>query len=207
MIESTNEVRSMSTNTVKLLAAIILLSPTSLAPLFAQEAIVNAARGNASIVKLFPPVYPPVAKQTRVIGDVELALLVRPDGSIESATVVSGHPLLKQAALDSAQRSQFLCKDCDKGPRSFQMTYSFLLGPTVYCTDSSALAKADEQEESYPRVVQSQNRITLYDQPIGTCDVAFKVTEKKVRSIKCMFLWRCGLADWHEEPLNGPTDH
>ena len=188
---------------MKLLATIILLS-ASVAPLLAQETTGNAIQRNVSVVKLFPPVYPPVAKQVRVIGDVQLALLIRPDGSIESATVVSGHPLLKQAALDSAQHSQFACKDCDKEPRSFQMTYSFQLGATVYCTESSAPAKADEQEKSYPRVVEAENHITVIDRPVGTCDLAFKIIGKKVRSIKCMYLWKCGLADWHEEPLNGP---
>jgi len=190
----------MSNNTVKLLATLILLS-TSVAPVLAQETIGNAPQDKVSIVKLFPPVYPSVAKQTRITGDVQVALLVRPDGSLESATFVSGHPLLKQAALDSAQHSQFVCKDCGKELRSFQMTYSFQLGPTVYCTESSAPAQVSEKGESYSRVVQSTNHITLYDQPIGTCDLAFQVTEKRVRSIKCLFLWKCGLAEWHEEQL------
>ena len=186
-----------------LLAAIILL-PVSIARVSAQETNDRATQGAVSVAKLVPPVYPPVAKQTRTTGDVQLSLVVRADGTIESASAMSGHPLLKQAALDSAEHSQFVCENCDKEPRPFQMTYSFQLGPTVYCTESSAPTKADEQKESYPRVVQAENHVTLYDRPVGTCDLAFKIVEKKVRSIKCMYLWKCGLADWHEEPLNEP---
>ena len=134
---------------------------------------------SVSVAQLLPPLYPPLAKQVRVTGNALLTLVVRADGNIESATVVSGHPLLKQAALDSAQHSQFACEACDKEPRSFQMTYSFQLGPAVYCAESSVSPKTDEQQEFYPRVTQSQNHVVIYDRPIGTCDVATTI-EKKV---------------------------
>lgn len=196
----------MSGNISRLLVIIILLCG-SIVRLPGQEANSSTTQSSISVAKLLPPVYPTVAKQAHVSGDVRLTLVVRGDGSVESATVVSGHPLLKQAALDSAQHSQFACDDCEKGPRSFEMTYSFELGPTVYCTESSGPPKADKENESYPRVVQVHNQITLYDRPVGTCDLAFKITERKVRSIKCLYLWKCGLADWHEEPLNAPHSH
>jgi TonB family protein len=180
----------------------LFLVATSRLP--AQEAKSGETHSDISIVKLFPPVYSPLAKQARITGDVQLTLMIRPDGSVDSATVQSGHPLLKQAALDSAQRSQFACEGCGKEVRSVQMVYSFQLDPTVYCTESSGTPNADKREDSYPRLTQAGNHITVIDQPVGTCDPAFKITEKKVRSIKCMYLWKCGLADWHEEPLSGP---
>jgi TonB family protein len=185
----------------RLLVAIVSLS-VSMVRLPAQETNDTATQGSVFVAKLAPLLYPPLAKQTRTVGDVQLALVIRADGSIESASIVSGHPLLKQAALDSAEHSQFVCTKCDKAPRAFQMTYSFQLGPTVYCTESSLPEEPNEQEESYPRLVQAENHITLYDRPVGTCDLAFKIVERKVRSIKCMYLWKCGVADWHEEPLN-----
>jgi TonB family protein len=194
----------MSYNIAKALATIILfLVPTTW--LRAQEAKSGDTHlRHASVVKLSSPVYPPLAKQTRITGDVRLNLIVRADGSIESVTVESGHPLLKQAALDSAQQSQFGCEWCGKEASSVQMVYSFQLGPTSYCTGASSPHNEDKREESYPRVMQEENHITVIDQPVGTCDLAFKITEKRVRSIKCMYLWKCGLADWHEEPLNRP---
>jgi len=187
----------------RLLVSFILLL-VSIARTPAQETNYRATLGRVSMAKLVPPVYPPVAKQARITGDVQLALVLRADGTIESASTISGHPLLQQAALDSAEHSQFVCEDCDKEPQPFRMIYSFQLGPAVYCTESSASTKADAQEESYPRVVRAENHVTLYDRPVGTCDLAFKMVERKVRSIKCMYLWKCGLADWHEEPLNEP---
>jgi TonB family protein len=177
----------------KLLATVIVLS-AAVAAFAAQNADNGSNQESVVLTNLFQPVYPPLAKQTRITGDVELALEVKADGSLESAVVVSGHPLLKQAALDSAQRSQFACRNCGEGVRSFQMSYSFQLGPTRYCTEVSSVTKSDEKQESYPRVIQSQNHITLVDQPVGTCDLAFTVTYKRVRSAKCLYLWRCGSA-------------
>jgi hypothetical protein len=42
---------------------------------------------NFVVTKLFQPVYPSLAKQTRITGDVELTLGLRKDGSLESVDV------------------------------------------------------------------------------------------------------------------------
>src|SRR5260370_41556956 len=174
----------------KLLATMIVFF-AALARFPAQNAGSTSTQEQENLVltKLFPPIYPPLAKQTRITGDVELTLEVRADGSLKSAIVVSGHPLLKQAALDSAQRSQFACRKCDQEVRPLHVLYSFQLGPTSYCAEASGTSKADQSQESYPRVMQSQNHITVVDQPIGTCDLAADL--KKVRSLKCLYLWKC----------------
>jgi protein TonB len=55
----------------------------------------------AKLITKVPPVYPDVARQARISGTVELQVLINPTGHIQSAAVVSGHPLLRQAALDA----------------------------------------------------------------------------------------------------------
>jgi protein TonB len=50
------------------------------------------------------PVYPQIARQARISGTVELAAIIGEDGHIQSLTVVSGHPLLRQAALDAVKQ-------------------------------------------------------------------------------------------------------
>jgi TonB family protein len=156
---------------------------------FAQSVTSVQGEGIASLTKLFQPIYPPLAKQTRITGDVVMEIQVRKDGSLESTSVVNGHPLLKQAALDSAQHSQFECKECSEGLHSFQMVYSFQLGPTSYCAETSETSKSDDKVGHYPQVIQSQNHVTVIDQPVGTCDPAIQIT--KARSLKCLYLWRC----------------
>jgi TonB family protein len=50
------------------------------------------------------PEYPVVARQARISGTVSLQALIGPDGHIQSLTVISGHPLLRQAALDAVKQ-------------------------------------------------------------------------------------------------------
>jgi len=72
----------------------------------------DAAQNEVVLAKLSRPVYPLLARRTWVRGDVNLLLQIRRDGSVESAVIVSGHHLLQQAALESAQQSQFECRGC-----------------------------------------------------------------------------------------------
>jgi TonB family protein len=78
-----------------------------------------------ALLTLYPPVYPPLARQARILGDVKIEVHVRKDGTVDSAEVVSGHPMLKQAALDSAQKSTFECQGCGDAVTSFTLTYTF----------------------------------------------------------------------------------
>ena len=81
-------------------------------------ATTDTTQADVVLVKLAPPVYPPLARQARIMGDVKVLLTIRLDGTVESAELFSGHPMLKQAALDSAKKSQFECRGCTGGPRT-----------------------------------------------------------------------------------------
>lgn len=133
------------------------------------------------IVSLFNPTYPPLARQARIIGDVELNLGIRKDGTIESIVVASGHPMLTQAALNSAQESRFECRGCEHEVTSYSLIYSFQLvaSPGWPCPENSA-----------PHVTRSDNRITVTTEPT-LVHPYFGYT--KARSAKCFYLWACGL--------------
>lgn len=49
------------------------------------------------------PVYPPLARQARIQGQVRIAAILARDGAVTSMQLVSGHPLLVQAALDAVR--------------------------------------------------------------------------------------------------------
>ena len=55
----------------------------------------------AMILKRAMPVYPQLARQARVSGTVRLLGIISTDGSIQQLQVISGHPLLIQAAMDA----------------------------------------------------------------------------------------------------------
>jgi TonB family protein len=174
-------------------AALVACTLVTSLPL--SEANSNSMPGEVILTKLFPPKYPPLARQTRITGDVELTIEVRQDGSIESATAVRGHPLLKQAALDSAQQSQFDCQACSETLTSYSLVYTFqLVGVNDCCKSAGGSTDRGQPSEQIPRVMQSPNHVTLVDQPVCICDPAFTVSWKKVRSAKCLYLWKCGLA-------------
>ena len=63
--------------------------------------------GNVQAAKVrnkVPPVYPEAARQARIEGVVKLRVIIAKDGTIAHMEVVSGHPLLTQAALDAVRQ-------------------------------------------------------------------------------------------------------
>jgi TonB family protein len=50
-----------------------------------------------------PPIYPPIAKAARVEGTVVLEATISKAGAVVGARVISGHPMLQQAALDAVK--------------------------------------------------------------------------------------------------------
>jgi TonB family protein len=57
----------------------------------------------AKLISQTQPVYPVIARQARISGTVALAVIITPDGHVQQISVVSGHPLLRQAALDAVK--------------------------------------------------------------------------------------------------------
>jgi len=58
----------------------------------------------SKIVNKATPVYPPLAKQARVQGTVQLSVQIGPDGTVQDVQLLSGHPLLVQAAIDAVKQ-------------------------------------------------------------------------------------------------------
>ena len=61
----------------------------------------------ASLINKVNPVYPPLARQTRVSGTVRLHAIISKDGSVQQLEVLSGHPLLVQSALDAVRQWRY----------------------------------------------------------------------------------------------------
>ena len=53
------------------------------------------------------PDYPPIAKQARIQGPVVLKAIIGKDGKIQNLQVVSGHPMLSQAALQAVKQWRY----------------------------------------------------------------------------------------------------
>jgi periplasmic protein TonB len=61
----------------------------------------------ANIVSKVTPEYPAIARQARIQDHVILHAVIGSDGLMQDLKIVSGHPLLRQAALDAVRLWQF----------------------------------------------------------------------------------------------------
>jgi len=122
----------------------------------ANTAMTQAAASDDSeatevvLTKLFPLIYPLLSRQAHITGDVIIRVWIRQNGTVASADVLSGHPMLKAAALASAQGSTFECRRCSQELTAYSLTYTFGLRDDVDCS------------------------------------------AKHLRSVKCLYLWKCG---------------
>jgi TonB family protein len=127
------------------------------------------------------PAYPPLARQARISGDVKIQVRIRQDGSVASAEVISGHPVLKQAALESARKSTFECENWSSG------VYN------VGCRNASPLLTI-----TYTFGFRDDGG------DVDRCSV------KRLRSAKCLYLWKCGdlsIAARRTTVVGHSTDH
>ncbi len=63
------------------------------------------AEGN--LIYRVQPVYPPLARQARIQGTVELRAIVSKAGMIENLAVVSGHPMLVKSAVEAVRQWRY----------------------------------------------------------------------------------------------------
>jgi len=63
------------------------------------------AEGN--IIYRVQPIYPPLARQVRVQGTVELRAIISKAGTIENLVVVSGHPMLVKSAIEAVRQWRY----------------------------------------------------------------------------------------------------
>jgi len=102
------------------------------------------------------PTYPPIARQTQIESDVKLALKLSAKGEVLEASVLSGHPMLKEAALSNARLWRFACLDCAwSEPFTHLIVYSFRI-------DKSGTVYGDSWHVKY----EFPDRVTLFQTPV-----------------------------------------
>jgi TonB family protein len=53
------------------------------------------------------PVYPDLARRMNIAGVVKVEVTIAPNGSVRTAKLVGGHPVLANAAMDSVKRWRY----------------------------------------------------------------------------------------------------
>jgi TonB family protein len=81
--------------------------PPPPAPKPTPKPIVAGGVLNGKAISKPQPAYPPLALAARAQGTVVVQILVDESGRVISASAVSGHPLLQQAAVTAARQARF----------------------------------------------------------------------------------------------------
>lgn len=93
----------------------VTLAPTSApskkqvddSPTSAPSKIISGGVVNGKAINLVKPPYPAAARAVRASGAVNVQVTIDEKGSVISAVAVSGHPLLRAAAVEAARASTF----------------------------------------------------------------------------------------------------
>ncbi|NOT63541.1 MAG: energy transducer TonB [Acidobacteria bacterium] len=92
---------------------------------------INVSGGvlQGSALKKVQPPYPPIAKAARAAGAVQVQVTISEEGRVIGADVVSGHPLLREAALQAARQWVFKPTELSGVPVKVQgiLTFNFTL--------------------------------------------------------------------------------
>lgn len=96
-----------------------------------KKTIVAGGVLNGKAISKPAPEYPAIAKAAGASGTVVVQIVVGEDGQVVSASAVSGHPLLQQAAVAAARRARFAPTTLSGQPVKVSgvITYNFVLNP------------------------------------------------------------------------------
>lgn len=76
----------------------------------------------AQLLKSVPPVYPQMAKTQRITGNVTLDALIDADGNVAQVKVISGPPMLHQAAVDAVKQWKYSPAQLNGNPTAMHLT-------------------------------------------------------------------------------------
>jgi TonB family protein len=161
-----------------------------LAVVCAVPAAAQSAADAGPLVPIWLPraTYPQIALSARLQGEVEIAVQVRPDGSVASASIgrtkgpvsaPQAMPLLEAPALEAARESYFMSRPEAAGLAPYTLTYAFVLD-----------GDADLAASRRPQIGQHSGRLTT-EAKTGPM-VCILWGDYVVRGPKCLYLWRCG---------------
>jgi TonB family protein len=69
--------------------------------------VINGGVVNSKATQLVKPAYPAAAKAVNASGAVNVQITIDENGDVSEAAAMSGHPLLRSAAVDAARASKF----------------------------------------------------------------------------------------------------
>jgi protein TonB len=78
-----------------------------LAPVAPKRIRISQGVVEGMVIHKVEPPYPALARQAHIQGDVVMSAVISKEGTIENLQVLSGHPLLVQAAIDAVKQWRY----------------------------------------------------------------------------------------------------
>src|SRR5215510_12302307 len=112
-------------------------------------------------IKKVEPVFPPIAKAARASGEVKVEVTIDKAGKVISARVLSGHPLLRDAALTAARQWEFKPTMVSGKPAKVSgiLTFNFVLDDG---RKSEAEVERENLDPSEARLDRGTNLLKSY---------------------------------------------
>src|SRR5580658_5687454 len=86
---------------------LIVLIGLSASMAISQDTAQTRAPLDRKIVLKVAPVYPPLARRMNVKGVVKLEIVVRVNGTVKSAKIIGGNPVLLDSAADAVRKWKY----------------------------------------------------------------------------------------------------
>jgi len=104
-----------------------LLLAVAAGALFAADPTlkVNEADARKAATAKTVPDYPPIARQLKLLGRIELEAIVADDGKVETVRPVKGNPVLTQAGVEALKKWKFTPFQEDGKPARAVISISF----------------------------------------------------------------------------------
>lgn len=103
-------------------------TPAATAP---SRAVESSGVVDAALVKMVPPVYPPLAREARIEGDVVLSAVISKEGKVRDVRVISGNSALTNAAVNAVKQWRYHASLLDGRPEDVrkEIVVKFSLKP------------------------------------------------------------------------------
>jgi TonB family protein len=112
-------------------------------------AVVRVVRSDieeAVLINKVEPKYPGTARAARISGVVQLRALIAKDGAVTNLMVISGHPLLAEAAIDAVRQWRYQPTRLNGNPVEVEMTIDVSFTPEGGTTEKSSPKPAPDGE-------------------------------------------------------------
>ncbi len=147
-----------------------------------EPQIVRKAGGvlAGSATKRVEPAYPPLAKAAQVSGAVVVEVTVDTEGKVMAARAISGHPLLKDAAITAARQWVFVPTKLSGQAVKVIGTITFNFNGDFKRDDSEELKAAKEAVRLNPNSVEAQYELGIAYSQFGRFEEAIEPFKKAI---------------------------